>query len=163
MGKLTRLSVAAAALSLAACQGARSGGTAGGSGLCIPFPETSASAPATAPPIAAGDPAGAVEDCLHRWAYALAGSSDDASHVAEATLAACNSTLARWNQQAAAVDQEGPPLEAPSLITGAPTSPIAEHLTFAHGRALFYVVQARAGKCAAPPMANGVPVGLARD
>jgi len=37
---------------------------------------------------------------------------------------------------------------------------MTEHYVFAQGRALFYVVQARAGKCAAPPMTNGAPTGL---
>jgi len=40
---------------------------------------------------------------------------------------------------------------APSLLTGQTTTPIAEHYNYAQGRALFYVVQGRAGKCAPPP------------
>ncbi|MFL5295208.1 MAG: hypothetical protein ACJ798_02385 [Phenylobacterium sp.] len=169
MRGLTRVASAAALLALAACQPARNGGAAGGgNGLCLPFPGAAASAAPTqagaavAPPIAAADPAAATDDCLHRWAYALAGSTDDATHVAQAVVAACSSSLARWNQQTASAGGEAP-IEAPSLITGQPTSPIAEHLSFAQNRALLHVVQARAGKCAAPPMADGVPSGLARD
>lgn len=171
MRSLSTLAAGAAMIALAACQPARNGGMAGGgNNLCTPFPGAAAAntgaagAPATAAPLAPADPGAAAEDCLHRWSYALAASSDDAGHVAQAVVAACGGSVARWNQQTASAGGEGgPPIEAPSLITGQPTTPIAEHLNFAQGRALFYVVQARAGKCAAPPMANGVPVGLARE
>jgi hypothetical protein len=167
MRVLKALAAGAAVLAIAGCQGARQGGVAGGgNSLCLPFAgtgaQTNAAGTATAPPLTAADPSAATEDCLHRWGYALAGSTDDATHVARAVMAACGSTLARWNQQSATVGGDAA-IEAPSLITGQPTSPIAEHLRFAEGRALFYVVQARAGKCAAPPMANGIPVGLARE
>jgi hypothetical protein len=37
---------------------------------------------------------------------------------------------------------------------------LAEHSAFAQGRALLYVVQARAGRCKAPPIENGAPTGL---
>jgi hypothetical protein len=163
----------AAALALAGCQASNDRGVAS---VCAPFAAaaatatasaattTPANAPATAAPLAAADPAGGLDDCLHRWAYALAPARDDASHVAEAVTAACQGTLGRWNQQTASSEGEtGPPIEAPSLITGRPTSPIEQHLSFAQGRAVFYVVQARAGRCAAPPMKDGVPVGLTRD
>jgi hypothetical protein len=170
---LARLAAAGAAfIALAGCQGSQTAAGAG-KGLCTPFaatttatpaaPPTSVGAPVTAAPIAGADPSAAVDDCLHRWAYALAGSPDDADHVARAVLAACSTSLAHWNQQTAAAGDGGPPIQAPSLLTGEPTSPMAEHLTFGQGRALLYVVQARAGKCPAPPMANGIPVGLARD
>ena len=174
MGVIRNLAAGAALLALAGCEGAHTTAATGGGGnsLCTPFanaaatpaaPPTSVGAPATAAPVAA-DPALALDDCLHRWAYALAASSDDADHVARATMAACSAALGRWNQQTATVDGDGgPPIQAPSLITGEPTTPMGEHLNFAQGRALLYVVQARAGKCAAPPMANGVPVGLTRD
>jgi len=167
----TRLiAVSAVALALAGCQGAHNGVAGGSNSVCAPFTAAAtpapaaAGAPATAAPVAAADPASALEDCLHRWAYALASSSDDAGHVAQAVTAACEPALGRWNQQAASADGEGgPPIEAPSLITGRPTSPIEQHLTFAQERALLDVVQARAGHCAAPPMKDGVPVGLTRD
>ena len=165
-----------AAMSLAACnntQGGRMASAGGDSRLCIPFATTTtttttttngqAAAPVVAAPIAA-DPSVAVEDCLHRWGYALAASSDEANQVATATVAACGSSISRWNQQTlTGGDGGGGPLEAPSLLTGQPTTPIAEHFIFAQGRALFYVVQARAGKCAAPPISNGRPVGVAAD
>jgi len=49
--------------------------------------------------------------------------------------------------------------QAASLVTGEPTTPLAEHNSFAHNQALLYVVQARAGACAPPPATNGVPDG----
>ena len=170
------VAVALAAVSLAACSKTQGGGMAGGgdSRLCIPFATTTtttttttngqAAAPVVAAPIAA-DPGVAVEDCLHRWGYALAASSDDANQVATATVAACGSSISRWNQQTLTSGDGGGggPSEAPSLLTGQPTTPITEHFIFAQGRALFYVVQARAGKCAAPPISNGRPVGVAAD
>lgn len=170
MRKLTFGPVAAlAALGLVACNPARNGQAGGGAGLCTPFAANQAGATqpagaaAVAPPLA-GDPSSVMDDCLHRWGYALAASSDDATHVAQAALAACSGALARWNQQTASMGSDGSePIQAPSLVTGEPTTPIGQHLAFAQGRALFYVVQARAGKCTAPPMQNGVPVGLARE
>ena len=165
------LGVGAVALALGGCQAGAHGVAGGGANsVCAPFAvastaaPASANAPATAAPLASADPAAATDDCLHRWAYALAGASDDAGHLGQAALAACDPSLARWNQQTASTAGDGgPPIEAPSLITGRPTSPIEQHLAFAQGRAEFYVVQARAGHCAAPPMKDGVPVGLTRD
>jgi hypothetical protein len=104
----------------------------------------------------AAEGAASLEDCLHRWAYTLAASHDDAGDVARAVMAACTAPLARWNQQGlGAADQPG---EAPSLITGEPTNPIAERTNFATSRALFYVVQARAGHCKAPPKRSEAPM-----
>ncbi len=170
--KILAAVAALAGAGLAGCGATHNGGMAGGgdSRLCIPFATTTtttttngqAAAPVVAPPIAS-DPGAAVEDCLHRWGYALAASSDDASQVATATVAACGPSLSRWNQQTLSSDGGGGPTEAPSLLTGQPTTPIGEHFIFAQGRALFYVVQARAGKCAAPPTTNGVPLGVAAD
>lgn len=115
---------------------------------------------ATAPPMLAGAEGAAqpVDDCVRRWAYSLASSRDDADTVAEAAVAACNVQLARWNQQT--LGQPGSDLEASSIITGQPTTPLGEHSAFAGARALLYVVQARAGHCAPPPITNGVPDGL---
>jgi hypothetical protein len=152
---------AVVALGLSACNGPnRAGG--GSAGICTPFPEaSSANAQPAAPP---ADPAAVVDDCLHRWGYALAASSDTAEAVAQATVAACASPLTRWNQAGlsagSAPQQPGEaPQEAPSLLNGQPTNPFAEHYLFAQGRALFYVVQARAGKCAPP--ASLTPGGAA--
>jgi len=145
------LIAAAAGLALAACQ-ERDRPVAG---LCKAFPE--AAQPAN-------NGATALEDCLHRWAYTLAGSRDEAGLVADAVAAACRAPLARWNQQtmqrAAATDA---PQEAPSLITGQATNPIAEHANFTSDRALFYVVQARAGGCKPPPRKDGSAPPTAPD
>jgi hypothetical protein len=127
--------------------------------VCTPFaeaPAAGAAAPGQVAPAAAADPAAAVDDCLHRWGYTLAAASDTADTVAQATVAACTPALSRWNQQGlaagAAPQQPGAPLQtAPSMLTGEPTNPFAEHYSYARARALFYVVQARAGKCAPPP------------
>ena len=150
-----------AVLSLAGCN------KPSGSQICTPFAAPAASAastPAPAPgalqPAAvAADPATALDDCLHRWGYTLAASSDRAQEVAMAVVAACSPALTRWNQQMVAVAASGstggqvPNVaeSAPSLLTGQTTTPIAEHYNYAQGRALFYVVQGRAGKCAPPP------------
>jgi hypothetical protein len=146
----------AVAAALAACSNTGDGHAAN-SRICTPFPEQAANANgrtgAAAP--APTDPASAVDDCLHRWGYTLAASSDPAEQVAQATVAACVSLLTRWNQQAASA---GAPTTAPSLVTGEDATPLSEHYAYARGRALFYVVQARAGKCAAPapqPPAKG--------
>jgi len=161
------LSVAAlaavTALGLSACDNA--GGRGGSaSGVCKPFmtaangnastPQTNAAAPTSVgvlPAAPSGDPSAAVDDCLHRWGYTLAASSDAANFVAEATVAACGTALSSWNQQALSSDNAGGAVQAPSLLTGQPTNPISEHYNFAQGRALFYVVQARAGHCGPPP------------
>ena len=155
---------AASALGLAACDNANGRGGAA-SGICRPFTTASNANTANAntntpaaptsvgvlPAAPAGDPAAAVDDCLHRWGYTLAASSDPANFVAEATVAACGTALSSWNQQSLSAENAGGAVQAPSLLTGQPTSPIGEHYNFAQGRALFYVVQARAGHCGPPP------------
>jgi hypothetical protein len=168
---------AVALVGLSACNNpdaARGGGSAR---VCTPFPEAASTNNANgqaAAPAQPTDPAGVLDDCLHRWGYTLAASSDPAEAVAQATVAACTQALTRWNQQGlamgAAPQQPGEQVqEAPSLVNGQPTNPFAEHFGFAQSRALFYVVQARAGKCAAPstltpntaaasPPATGAPL-----
>ena len=155
------LVAAGACLALAACDdpGQPRAAGAGGTKLCTPFAGEANGQAAAAAPM---DPRGMVDDCLHRWGYALAASPDPAGDVAAATVAACSSALGRWNQQALIPPGgDGPraPTEAPSLITGEETNAVAERYGYAQGRALFYVVQARAGKCAAPPMADGALEG----
>jgi hypothetical protein len=142
-----------ATLGLTACEQGHD--MAANSKICADF----RAAPKTAAPVAAMD-AGAVpvDECVRRWAYSLAASHDPADTVAEATVAACNTQLARWNQQT--LSQPGADMEAASITTGQQTTPLAEHSAYTAGRALFYVVQARAGRCAAPPITNGVPDGI---
>jgi len=135
--------------SLAACEG-RPGpkGAAAGGGICTPFAEPTALG-------AGSDPSTPLDDCLHRWAYRLAGASDPADVVGQAAVAACHPPLSRWNQQSLAAD----PGDAMSLTTGEPVSATAAHYDFARSRALFYVVQARAGRCPAPPPAPAAQPG----
>lgn len=143
------LIVATACLGLAACQGSDRRPMAG---VCKPFPATAAQ------PVA-NDGAAVLEDCLHRWGYTLALGRDDAGSVADATVAACNGPLSRWNQQTLGMAAaEGAPQEAQSLLTGETTNPIAQHRSFAADRALFYVAQARAGSCKPPPRREGAPM-----
>ena len=151
------IALVTAALALSAC--GQAGGGSGGHKLCTPF--TTAANTATPAPgalAATSDPATAVDDCLHRWGYSLATSSDPAEAVANATVAACSSTLSQWNQQSLSSEQGVE--EAPSMVTGQATTPFIEHHAYAQRRALFYVVQARAGKCAPPPATNGAPAGV---
>jgi hypothetical protein len=122
--------------------------------VCADFKTTAK--PAVVPAGAEG--AAPVDDCVRRWAYSLASSRDPAAAVADATVTACNTQLARWNQQT--LSQPGSDVEANSITTGQPTTSLAEHRNFTAGRALFYVVQARAGRCEAPPITNGVPDGV---
>ncbi|HEX3888620.1 MAG TPA: hypothetical protein VHW05_14080, partial [Phenylobacterium sp.] len=110
----------------------------------------------TAAPI--DDGSATVDNCARRWAYSLAPSRDRADVVAEAVVAACNAQLTGWNR--ASLGAPAGDGEAASLTTGQLTSPIQEHMGFIHGRALLYVVQARAGACAPPPATNGVPDGV---
>lgn len=109
---------------------------------------------------AAADPSTPVDECARRWAYSLAGSKDSAEVVAEAVVAACAPVLSKWNQASLGQAAPGSGEQALSLTTGQPTNPLAEHSSFAQGRALLYVVQARAGRCKPPPVTNGVPAGL---
>lgn len=161
MRTLTLLTLAAAA-SLAACNQANSSRDAV-AGLCTPFPAAPAAAPTSGPaaPVAtAGDPVAPLDDCLHRWSYALAGAGDESSTtVAQAALSACHNVLTRWNRDT--VSSGGETSEAPSLTTGEIMNPIAAHYAFAESRALFYAVQAKAGHCAAPRFKDGAPAPAA--
>jgi hypothetical protein len=141
-----------AALTLSACERGP-GQMAANSKMCVDFKQQ-----AKTPLSTGADGAASVDQCVMRWAYSLASSHDDADTVAEAAVAACGAHLARWNQTA--LSQPGGTEEAASLTTGQPTTPLAEHNAFTHQRALFYVVQARAGNCAPPPVANGAPEGV---
>ena len=140
-------------VALAGCdQSNRSGLTvaSAGAGICTPFKgvDAAAAAPASAAP---ADGSSAVEECLHRWGYALAASKETADVVAAATVTACNGPIVSWNQQALSQTAGQQSEEATSLTTGETANPLAEHAQLAQSQALFYVVQARAGKCAPPP------------
>jgi hypothetical protein len=147
--------LALAALGLAACNDRTDRIN---SGICWNFNPGNGQTAAT--PIASSNAASPVEDCMRRWAYSLAGSRDPADTVANAVVSACGATLTRWNQAALAQEsQDTSGGEAVSLTTGQPTTPLAAHAAFAQGRALLYVVEARAGNCAPPPVTNGYPAG----
>jgi hypothetical protein len=152
---MTRYSVTALAclglLSLTACNDTHV--AAANSRICADFKTAKAGGMAVP-----DDGAAALDDCVRRWAYSLAPSRDDAGAVAQAVVGACNGQLAKWNGQV--VNQVGGDAGAASLTTGEPTTAIAEHNAFGRSRALLYVVQARAGGCAAPPATNGVPDGV---
>jgi hypothetical protein len=125
-------------------------------GICTPFRAQGAAAPASDPasvdavavPATSGDAAG-FDDCLHRWGYRLARSDDPAEVTAAAVVAACAPALARWNSATIAQPATGPDT-AISLVTGESSTTLAERYTSAQSKALFYVVQARAGNCALP-------------
>ena len=126
-----------------------------GSKYCSPFPSPAAASNATTglAPAVNTDPAVTFDDCIHRWGYALAPSRDPADVVAQASVEACSSILASWSQQ---IGQSGaqPAQYSPRgrrEAQQAPPDPETQRMHAAEGRALFYVVQARAGGCAAPP------------
>jgi hypothetical protein len=129
---------------------------AGGSKYCTPFPTANANTNSTglAVPTTA-DPATSFDDCIHRWGYTLASSRDPADVVAQASVEACSSILINWSRQAAsqAGGDTGQQDEAQGGQGGGmqQPDPMAQRMHAAEGRALFYVVQARAGGCAAPP------------
>lgn len=141
----------AVALALSGCHGKGGRLEAASSDFCTPFPTAQSGAPAAAP----NDPSAGFEDCLHGWAYALAPSCDPAEVVAQAAVEACGDRLTQWNQAALAQNPDAAQ-SAPSLTTGQPTDAISSHAQYAQSRALFYVVQARAARCA-PPAASYVP------
>ena len=149
--KSVMAALAVAALGLTACEQAGDG--MANPKICADF-KTGPGA------IAAADPSTPVEECTRRWAYSLAGSRDSAEIVAEAVVAACAPALSKWNAASLGQSAAGSGAQDLSLTTCQPTNPLAEHSSFAQGRALFYVVQARAGRCKAPPATNGVPEGL---
>ena len=121
----------------------------GAAGTCTPFKAADSSAPSPSN-AAVADTSSAVDECLHRWGYALAPARENAEVIAAATVTACGSALSGWNQQALNQNEQQPD-QATSLTTGQPTNLLAEHAQFAQSQALFYVVQARAGNCPAPP------------
>jgi hypothetical protein len=147
----TLAALCVAALALGACSERHA--MASNPKVCADFRTAKA-----APVIPGSEGASATDECVKRWAYSLASSRDDAGVVANAVVAACGAQLANWNQQA--INQPGSDVQATSITTGEPTNPLAEHNTFTNGRALFYVVEARAGRCSAPPMKDGVPEGI---
>ena len=138
------------AFGLTACDNAARMANAG---ICANF-KTAGTANGAPVTTATNDAATPVDDCVRRWAYSLAGSTDTADVVADAAVVACGSTVSRWNQAALAQPSSG---QGVSLVTGLPSNPLSEHSAFARGRAVLYVVEARAGRCAPPQVINGAP------
>lgn len=145
-----------------------------GSSYCTPFRATSNTATPTqsglaAPAVDSSDPATGFDDCVHRWAYAMAPARDPADIVAHAAVNACGQAMNAWNQQASTADTangqyQGYQAPPPTRSRGYPgaadqqmqmqqaqNSPIAQHMQIAQARSLFYVIQARAAGCAPPP------------
>jgi hypothetical protein len=124
--------------------------------ICTPFTTTATTTTApsdvasVAAPSAAGAEGAAFDDCLHRWGYRLAPSGDSADVAARAVVAACGEALSRWNTQT--LNQAGPTGSQASLDlhTGKSTTILEQRYDYAESKALFYVVQGRAGRCAAP-------------
>jgi hypothetical protein len=154
---MNRIPIAAAlclaAAGLSACNNAA--GRRVNAKICYDFKATTPQAGGALP---TADVAAPLDDCLRRWAYSLAPSTDMADVVSDGVVAACTGALTRWNQQGLA--QGGGRDQAISITTGQPTTALAEHANFAHARALLYVVAARAGACEPPPITNGAPTGL---
>jgi hypothetical protein len=163
MGRKMALAGAATAILavLAGCSRQSGTATAGGLGAggkyCSPFPSAAAATNSVGlAPTQVNDPAASFDDCIHRWGYVLAPSRDPADVVAQASVEACSSILASWSQQLGQSEQLQQPVET---RRGRETmadqqqqpNPAAQRIHAAEGRALFYVVQARAGGCAAPP------------
>lgn len=149
--KLAGLTALACVLGVAACSDRDDDGDSRGmAGICTPF-----AAAATAPTdpsgvsVSGGGDGAAFDDCLHRWGYRLAGADDTADIVAQAVVAACAPALSRWNQSNLAQVQEGSDT-AVSLVTGESQTTFGERYQMAQNKALFYVVQGRAGSCSAP-------------
>lgn len=87
------------------------------------------------------DPIPAVGDwdgCVHRWAYRLASTEGAVQVIAKAVVAGCSDAVK------AAVERVLTGEEAPP---DGPPVPLEKQ---AMGKALFYVAQARAGRCAIP-------------
>jgi hypothetical protein len=127
------------------------------SGYCTAFRTTNA---AGAQNSAVADPSGALDDCIHRWAYVLSRGHDPADVVAHATLEACSANLAAWSQQAAGASQQDQGGQSPRYDRRgeaggeATPNPMAQQMGMVDAKALFYVVQARAGNCELPPASS---------
>ena len=141
------------ALGLAACDNVP--GRRANSGLCTNF-KASGATNSPLPPVTLNDGAAPVVECVRRWSYSLASAGDPADVVADAVVAACSAEVGRWNQASLSRPSNG---EGLSLSTGQPSNPLVEHGAFVRGRALLYVVEARAGQCAPPDVINAVPAG----
>ena len=81
------------------------------------------------------------DECIHNWAYRLARSDDSAEAVVGAVIGACRTSIDRSATMVAAGDPE------------AERFYLAEFERASRERALFRIVQARAGRCSLEPRA----------
>ncbi|MFN3724707.1 MAG: hypothetical protein ACK4SZ_00225 [Allosphingosinicella sp.] len=121
---------------LGACTGEPVGWTADQQQICSPPPPFREVAPADA-----YQQAVARDECIHNWSYRLARSEDDAEAVVGAVIGACRTSIDRSATMVAAGDPE------------AERFYLAEFERASRERALFRVVQARAGRCSLEPRA----------
>jgi len=149
--KLAGVTLLACIMGVSACADRDDDDGRAAAGICTPFATAATTpGPAGVAPAAVGGEAANFDDCLHRWGYRLARADEDsADTVGAAVMAACAPALAAWNQSTLAA-QTGPD-EAVSLVTGESSSTITDRYASAQSKAIFYVVQARAGNCAPPP------------
>jgi hypothetical protein len=132
---LPRRAAALALLALlGACTGEPIGWAADQAQICSPPPPFRESAPADA-----YQQAVARDECIHNWAYRLSRSEDDAEAVVGAVVGACRTSIDR----SATMVAEGDP-EAERFY-------LAEFERASRERALFRIVQARAGRCSLEP------------
>jgi hypothetical protein len=121
-----------ALISLAGCSDMQSAlsGSSARAGLCTPVPPARQEAAANAYQQAIQR-----DECIHRWAYSFAGVRDDADSVVGAVIGACRAQINR----SATLLGEGD-AEAERFY-------LEEMEAAAKERALYRVIQARAGNC----------------
>ena len=134
--QLRRIVALATLTLLCACTGEPIGWAADQQQICSPPPPFREVAPADA-----YQQAVARDECIHNWSYRLARSEDDAEAVVGAVIGACRTSIDRSATMVAAGDPE------------AERFYLAEFERASRERALFRVVQARAGRCSLEPRA----------
>ena len=142
----SRLAAIALAALLGACTGEPIGWAADQAQICSPPPPFRETAPADA-----YQQAVARDECIHNWAYRLSRSDDDAEAVVGAVVGACRTSIDRSATMVAAGDPE------------AERFYMAEFERASRERALFRVVQARAGRCSLEPRAAEAPAAPANE
>ena len=89
--------------------------------------------------------------CVHRWSYRLAGSSDPAPVVADAVMGACADLVFRTGyaqEMEAQTRNENP--QGFDSFTGEEANRYVIAAREMRRQAIFHIVQARAGNCPAP-------------
>lgn len=90
-------------------------------------------------------------NCVQKWGYRLAKSQDPADKVADAVMGACWDTIYPW-AYARMVDAKSVTASEKTISSrsGREVNFVEETYEQLHARALFHVVQARAGRCQIP-------------